>query len=250
MIDGDGGQARREAAGKIRATRKAGRSWFVPTRCSARPTRRAMRSTRGVAALGPDSAGRQGARGTWPPRSADGDGEPMTRKQKRLAVIGGGMAFLACAAGADLLSRSARRRPISTCRPISPRRRRARRSASASAGWSRRAVVRGEGTRRRFAVTDKAASPSRSTITASCPTCSARSRASSPKAASAPDGVFVADSVLAKHDENYMPKEVADSLKAQGRLAGRGSKPVIVETRPFRAGAGLRAVAGAGDACR
>ena len=28
--------------------------------------------------------------------------------------------------------------------------------------------------------------------------------------------VFVADSVLAKHDENYMPKEVADSLKKQG----------------------------------
>ncbi len=31
-----------------------------------------------------------------------------------------------------------------------------------------------------------------------------------------PDGVFIADSVLAKHDENYMPKEVADSLKAKG----------------------------------
>jgi cytochrome c-type biogenesis protein CcmE len=30
------------------------------------------------------------------------------------------------------------------------------------------------------------------------------------------DGVFVADSVLAKHDENYMPKEVADGLKANG----------------------------------
>jgi cytochrome c-type biogenesis protein CcmE len=30
------------------------------------------------------------------------------------------------------------------------------------------------------------------------------------------DGVFVADTVLAKHDENYMPKEVADSLKKQG----------------------------------
>ncbi len=27
------------------------------------------------------------------------------------------------------------------------------------------------------------------------------------------DGVFVADEVLAKHDENYMPPEVADSLK-------------------------------------
>lgn len=29
-------------------------------------------------------------------------------------------------------------------------------------------------------------------------------------------GTFVADTVLAKHDENYMPKEVADSLKEQG----------------------------------
>ena len=29
-------------------------------------------------------------------------------------------------------------------------------------------------------------------------------------------GEFVADSVLAKHDETYMPKEVADSLKDKG----------------------------------
>jgi cytochrome c-type biogenesis protein CcmE len=29
-------------------------------------------------------------------------------------------------------------------------------------------------------------------------------------------GLFKADTVLAKHDENYMPKEVADSLKKQG----------------------------------
>ena len=31
-----------------------------------------------------------------------------------------------------------------------------------------------------------------------------------------PGGGFKADSVLAKHDENYMPKEVADALKKQG----------------------------------
>jgi cytochrome c-type biogenesis protein CcmE len=30
------------------------------------------------------------------------------------------------------------------------------------------------------------------------------------------DGLFVADTVLAKHDENYMPKEVADKLKEKG----------------------------------
>ena len=31
-----------------------------------------------------------------------------------------------------------------------------------------------------------------------------------------PGGGFKADSVLAKHDEKYMPKEVADALKKQG----------------------------------
>jgi cytochrome c-type biogenesis protein CcmE len=31
-----------------------------------------------------------------------------------------------------------------------------------------------------------------------------------------PAGTFRADSVLAKHDETYMPKEVADALKKQG----------------------------------
>jgi cytochrome c-type biogenesis protein CcmE len=30
------------------------------------------------------------------------------------------------------------------------------------------------------------------------------------------NGQFVADTVLAKHDEKYMPKEVADALKKQG----------------------------------
>jgi cytochrome c-type biogenesis protein CcmE len=30
------------------------------------------------------------------------------------------------------------------------------------------------------------------------------------------DGRFSADNVLAKHDENYMPKEVVEALKAQG----------------------------------
>lgn len=30
------------------------------------------------------------------------------------------------------------------------------------------------------------------------------------------DGVFVADEILAKHDENYMPREVSDSLREQG----------------------------------
>jgi cytochrome c-type biogenesis protein CcmE len=35
-----------------------------------------------------------------------------------------------------------------------------------------------------------------------------------------PDGVFEARQVLAKHDERYMPKEVADALKKSGRWRG------------------------------
>ena len=33
-------------------------------------------------------------------------------------------------------------------------------------------------------------------------------------------GLFVADTILARHDEKYMPREVADALKAQGRWQG------------------------------
>lgn len=38
------------------------------------------------------------------------------------------------------------------------------------------------------------------------------------------DGTFRADEVLAKHDENYMPKEVADALKATGQWKPDGTE--------------------------
>ena len=42
-----------------------------------------------------------------------------------------------------------------------------------------------------------------------------------------PDGIFKADEVLAKHDENYMPEEVATALKKSGRW--KGVKPQVTE---------------------
>jgi len=40
------------------------------------------------------------------------------------------------------------------------------------------------------------------------------------------DGVFVASEVLARHDESYMPKEIADALKEQGHFRyGEGVSP-------------------------
>ena len=38
------------------------------------------------------------------------------------------------------------------------------------------------------------------------------------------NGTFVATNVLAKHDENYMPKEVADKLKDKGVWQGKKAK--------------------------
>ena len=55
--------------------------------------------------------------------------------------------------------------------------------------------------------------------------------------AMAADGSFRADTVLAKHDETYMPREVADALKKQGvwkdgsgassPKTGDGAKPAM-----------------------
>ncbi len=57
-----------------------------------------------------------------------------------------------------------------------------------------------------------------------------------------PGGAFKADTVLAKHDENYMPKEVADALKKQGHWKeGDAGRRNDRRDRPLRAGAGAGA---------
>jgi cytochrome c-type biogenesis protein CcmE len=53
-------------------------------------------------------------------------------------------------------------------------------------------------------------------------------------------GVFRADTVLAKHDETYMPKEVADALKKQGHWKDDYAKDST------KSGAGMAAQAGQG----
>jgi len=40
-----------------------------------------------------------------------------------------------------------------------------------------------------------------------------------------PDGALQADTVLAKHDETYMPREVAEALKEKGVWQGDGPPP-------------------------
>jgi cytochrome c-type biogenesis protein CcmE len=45
-------------------------------------------------------------------------------------------------------------------------------------------------------------------------------------------GVFKADTVLAKHDEAYMPKDVADALKKQGHWKDDYEKPRASAAQP------------------
>ena len=80
-------------------------------------------------------------------------------------------------------------------------------------------VVRGEGTAIRFTVTDRA-STLPVTFTGVLPDLFREGQGVVAEGTLEPDGVFHADNVLAKHDENYMPPEVAKKLKAQGVWRG------------------------------
>ena len=46
------------------------------------------------------------------------------------------------------------------------------------------------------------------------------------------DGGFEAKQVLAKHDERYMPREVAEALKKQGEWRGDGATPAYGKAGP------------------
>jgi len=51
-----------------------------------------------------------------------------------------------------------------------------------------------------------------------------------------PGGAMAADTVLAKHDENYIPKEVAEALKEKGVWEVEGAEPDKVEALRAKAG--------------
>ena len=76
-------------------------------------------------------------------------------------------------------------------------------------------VERGEGTTVRFVVTDGAKTVP-VTFTGVLPDLFREGQGVVTEGMLEADGVFHADSVLAKHDENYMPPEVAAKLKEQG----------------------------------
>ena len=148
----------------------------------------------------------------------------MTRRQRRLALIGGALAVLTLAIALIL---NAMRDSIvffSTPSEIATKNvvgKRFRLGGMVRPG----SVVRGDHLQVRFEVTDgdRAVAVSYQGV---LPDLFREGQGVVAEGKLDAAGVFAADTVLAKHDETYMPKEVADSLKQRGHWKddyGKGS---------------------------
>jgi cytochrome c-type biogenesis protein CcmE len=147
----------------------------------------------------------------------------MTRKQKRLAVIGGLGAVLAVALGLILLAlrdqivffyspSEIHEKAVAVGTPV-------RLGGLVKDGsWIKTGEVND------FVVTD-GATEMLAHFTGILPDLFKEGQGVVVEGSLAADGSFAATNVLAKHDENYMPKAVVDELKARGewqREAGGG----------------------------
>lgn len=146
----------------------------------------------------------------------------MTRKQRRGVLIGAGVTVLAIAA---ILVMFAFRSSIvffHTPSDISdsnvPAGQRIRLGGLVEDG----SVVRGEGTSVKFVVTDKLKSIPVS-YSGILPDLFREGQGVVAEGV-LQDGQFAADTVLAKHDETYMPPEVAKALKEKGVKLGKGAE--------------------------
>ncbi len=146
----------------------------------------------------------------------------MTRKQRRGVLIGVGVAVLTLAAGLVLFAlrdsivffhtpSDLAEKPIASGQ-------RFRLGGLVAEG----SVKRGGGTKVEFAVTDTL-----KTVPVSyegvLPDLFKEGQGVVAEGKLTPEGTFIADSVLAKHDENYMPPEVAKALEAKGVKLGKGA---------------------------
>ena len=139
----------------------------------------------------------------------------MTRKQRRLALIGSGLAVLAVAAALVLSALKDSivffNSPTDIVEKHVQPGSRIRLGGLVKPGT----VQRGDNLAVRFEVTDgnRAVAVSYQGI---LPDLFREGQGVIAEGVLEPGGAFKADSVLAKHDEKYMPKEVADALKKQG----------------------------------
>ena len=143
----------------------------------------------------------------------------MTRKQRRAVLIGTCLAVLGVAVGLVLFALRDSIVFFYTPSEVAEKHLDAGQRFRLGGLVENGSVKRGEGTTVSFAVTDKR-STLPVTFTGVLPDLFREGQGVVAEGVLNSDGVFRADSVLAKHDENYMPPEVAKKLKDQGVWRG------------------------------
>lgn len=142
-------------------------------------------------------------------------GSGMTRKQRRLTIIGCSLAVLGLAAGLVLYALRGSIVFFSTPSMVAQQHIGAGQRFRLGGMVERGSVVRGGNLTVKFEVSDgKAELPV--TYKGILPDLFREGQGVVAEGALDAGGVFRADTVLAKHDERYMPKEVADELKREG----------------------------------
>ena len=148
----------------------------------------------------------------------------MTRKGKRLTFIAGAVTALAAAAGLILFA--LRDNIVFFYTPTELALKHPSPGARLRIGGLVKAgsVVKGAGRETAFTVTDNTAEVV-VTYTGLLPDLFREGQGVVAEGALTPQGGFKAENVLAKHDERYMPRDVAEALKKQGVWQGEAKQP-------------------------
>ena len=143
----------------------------------------------------------------------------MTRKAKRLTLIFGALAVLGLAAG--LIMFALRDNIVFFYTPTQLAEKHPAPGARLRIGGlvKQGSLVKGEGRDVSFVITDNEKELA-TTYTGLLPDLFREGQGVVADGVLGSDGKFRADSVLAKHDERYMPRDVADALKKQGVWQG------------------------------
>ena len=148
----------------------------------------------------------------------------MTRKQRRGFLIGGGVATLAVAAILVLFALKDSvvffHTPSDVAEKGLPAGQRIRLGGLVEKGT----VIRAKGTTTTFRITDTLKDVP-VTFTGVLPDLFREGQGVVAEGTFDAAGLFRADSVLAKHDENYMPPEIAKALEARGVKLGETAHP-------------------------
>ena len=147
----------------------------------------------------------------------------MTRKQKRLTMILGGLAIIGLAVGIILYALSGTITFFHTPSDLAETGVKPGQRIRLGGMIEAESVKKSAGTITTFNVTDQI-----KTITVSyngiLPDLFREGQGVVTEGMLQTDGTFMADTVLAKHDENYMPRELAESLKEKGVKLGKGAE--------------------------